>query len=100
MHKPFAFHFGSASTPLDAVTDIHYRERAAAQLPIPSKPVKVFHTHGLQVVGVPDELLRILGAPTIRKANQSPLVVSAHFETEACFYLLRIHSRIHMALPR
>lgn len=44
MHKPFAFHFGSASKPVNEMTDIHSREYAAAQLPIPSRPVKVFHT--------------------------------------------------------
>lgn len=43
MHKAFAFHFGSASKPVNEMTDIHYRECAVAQLPIPSKPGKVFY---------------------------------------------------------
>lgn len=99
MHKPFAFRFGSGSTALDQASDILYRERAASQLPIPSKPVRVFHTHGLQVVGVPEELLQRLSPAAIVQASQTPLVASVHFESEHCFYLLRIHNRIHMAMP-
>ena len=46
MHKAFAFHFGSGSKPVNEMTDIHSRECAVVQLPIPSNPSRCF-TPGL-----------------------------------------------------
>ena len=96
---PFGFRFGNSGTALDEMADIHFREQAVSGIEIPSQPVRVFHTHGLQVIGVPSELQSILGQPTLVRANQIPMVPSAHFAVESGFYLLRIHNRVHMALP-
>jgi hypothetical protein len=99
MPAQFDFKFGNASTALGDIAEIHYREHAAPHTHKQAKPVKVFYTHGLQVVGVPDELIRILGPQSIRKANGTRLITSAHFETPDAFYLLRIETVAHMALP-
>ena len=99
MPAQFDFKFGNASTAFGDIADFQFREHAAPHSRTQAKPVKLFYTHGLQVVGVPDELIRILGAQSIRKANGTRLITSAHFETAHAFYLLRIETVAHMALP-
>ncbi|MDO8767369.1 MAG: hypothetical protein Q7K57_01410 [Burkholderiaceae bacterium] len=100
MAQDFGFKFGGKSTAFGDIADIHYRENAAPISRRQGKPVKVFYTHGLQVVGIPDELVAILGPQAIRRANGTKVTLAAHFETADAFYLLRIESVAHMALPR
>lgn len=100
MKYHFDFKFGHPSHPLDDYGDIRYRENSVPLTRRQGKPVKVFYTHGLQVVGVPQELVQILGARAIRQANGTRFVTSSHFETADAFYLLRIETLAHMALPQ
>ena len=95
----FNFKFGHPSTAFGEIHDISYRERMARVTRTQGKAVKLFYTHGLQVVGVPQELLRILGPNAIGKANGIRTISSAHFETPQGFYLLRIENLTRMALP-
>lgn len=99
MAHDFGFKFGGRSTSFGDIADFQFREQEAPVTRRQGKPVKVFYTHGLQVVGIPEELIGILGAQAIRKANGVKTVVAAHFETADAFYLLRIETVAHMALP-
>lgn len=90
----FDFKFTNASTPFGDIGELEYRERWAPVTRKQGKPVRLFYTHGMQVVGVPEELIRILGPDAIRS------ITSAHFETEYAFYLLRIENLARMALPK
>jgi hypothetical protein len=100
MTHDFGFKFGARSTSFGDIADFEFRENDAPIKRVQGKPVKVFYTHGLQVVGIPEELLALLGARAIRKANGIKTVVAAHFETADAFYLLRIETVAHMALPQ
>ena len=96
----FDFKFTNASTPFGDIGELEYRERWAPVTRKQGKPVRLFYTHGMQVVGVSEELIRILGPEAIRKANGIRSITSAHFETEYAFYLLRIENLARMALPK
>ena len=99
MRTQFNFKFGNASANFTDINEIDYREQEVPILRTQGKPVKLFYTHGMQVIGVPDELISILGAQAIRRANGAKLITSAHFETANAFYLLRIEALAHMAFP-
>lgn len=94
------FRFGSGSVGLDGVQEIYYEAANAPSVQDFGKPVQIFHTRGIQIIGIPKELVRILGPQTLRRGNGIQSMVSAHYETEHGFYLLRIHSTARMALPR
>ena len=94
------FRFGSGSVGLDGVQEIYYDVRQGPTDQDYGKPVQVFHTRGLQIIGIPHELVRILGPHALRRGNGIQTMVSAHYETEQGFYLLRIHSSARLAFPR
>lgn len=94
------FQFHSASHGLGFIDDIHFEGGSYDRTHEYGKPVQVFHTKGLQVIGVPPQLQEILRNEDILRANAVTTSISCHFETEKCFYLLRVESACHMALPR
>ena len=93
------FRYAGGSTKLADLPDLTYRSPAQSSRKPGHKEVKVFYTHGLQVVGMPPELVQALGADAIRKADGVKTLVSAHFETADTIYLLRIESLTKVALP-
>lgn len=99
MEKFQGFQFHHASTELGQVEDIRFRGGSYDRTPEYGKPVQVFHTKGLQIIGVPPELTRILRPEDIHKANRVVATFSAHFETAQRFYLLRVQSTCLMAMP-
>lgn len=93
------FQFHKASLGLADIQDIRFTWRSRDCIREYGKPVQIFQTKGMQVIGVPPELLDILRPEDIRKANGVTTAVSAHFETEKGFYLLRVEAVCHLALP-
>ena len=85
------FRFGSGSVGLDGVQEIYYDVGQGPAVQDYGKPVQIFHTRGLQIIGIPHAL---------RRGNGIQTMVSAHYETEQGFYLLRIHSSARLAFPR
>lgn len=93
------FRYAGGSTKLADLPDLTYRSHGQSNRKPGQKEVKVFYTHGLQVLGIPPELVQALGAAAIQKADGVKTLVSAHFETEDTIYLLRIESLTKVALP-
>lgn len=123
MKPHFAFKFANSSTALKNIHTVRYQEgqsgkhkRCANQQ---GKPIHAFFTQGMQVVGVPQELIQIVGRTAIAslnggvnfgdvgkpiddslaKGNGNRLITSVHMETDDAIYLMRIENQIYMAMP-
>jgi hypothetical protein len=127
MHTPFAFKFANSSTALKDIHDVRYRNTFAGHAEglrqtkglRQGKPIHAFFTQGMQIVGVPPELIAVVGRPAIASLNgginfsdvgkgthrtchrdkSSRLITSVHMETLDAIYLLRIENQIYMAMP-
>lgn len=127
MHTPFAFKFANSSTALKDIHEVRYRNTfadraegfAQARGPRQGKPIHAFFTQGMQIVGVPPELIAVLGRTAIATLNgginfadvgkgmsrschrdkSNRLITSVHMETLDAIYLMRIENQIYMAMP-
>ena len=95
MRDTYRYQFGTTSLALGSKTGFSYWEQQGIE---PwSKPVQAIHTHGLQVIGVPRDLVKVLGRPWLEKARPGSVLLTAHFETEAAIYQLRVDTRVQLA---
>jgi hypothetical protein len=99
MQKFKSFSFHNPSMDLSQIEDFRFKGGSREATPDYGKPVRIFQTQGLQIVGVPPELTRILPVHVINRADGVKTSVSCHFETEQGFYLLRVRLVCHMAMP-
>lgn len=127
MHTPFAFKFANSSTALKDIHEVRYRNAFAGRPEglrqamglRQGKPIHAFFTQGMQIVGVPPELIAVVGRPAIASLNgginfadvgkgmnrschrdkSSRLITSVHMETLDAIYLMRIENQIYMAMP-
>ena len=117
MTKPFTFRFGNSSTALSDIDDVHFESARASTRQRQGKPIHAFFTQGMQIIGVPQELIRLLGRDAIASLNATVdfsdveedsatlgskgtrLITSAHIETRDAIYLMRIENQIYMAMP-
>ena len=117
MTKPFTFRFGNTSIALSDIDDVFFESANARPSQRQGKPIQAFFTQGMQIIGVPPELIRLLGRNAIASLNASVdfsdgegdtdtgdakgtrLITSAHIETKDAIYLLRIENQIYMAMP-
>lgn len=102
--KPkFTFHGSSHSVPLRDIQDVRFDPSQARSRT--GKPVQAYFTQGLQIVGVPEPLLLILGHRHLDGINLremdagARLVTSVHIETPQAIHLLRVENRVVMAYP-
>lgn len=136
MKPHFAFKFANSSTALKDIHDVRFQHDPAqrgsqGEKPIgprQGKPIHAFFTQGMQIVGVPPELVDILGRQAVatmnggvnfgdvgkpvRTANGTNgidgggadkgarLITSVHIETPQAIYLLRIENQVYMAMPQ
>ena len=84
MLDSYLFKFGANSLELGSHTSFQYWQEQAAEPTC--KVVRAFHTQGLQVIGMPRELVRVLGKAHLSRASQVKFVTAAHFETELGLY--------------
>jgi len=96
--QSFAFH--NSSVDLSRVPDIRFAGESQEATAEYGKPVRIFQTQGLQVIGLPPELTRILSPQVLRHAEGVQSSVTCHFETEQGFYLLRTQMVCHLSWPR
>ena len=131
MTPHFAFKFANSSTALKDIHDVRFKEHGpgrAKRTPLrQGKPIYAFFTQGMLVVGVPQDLIRLVGRDTIARLNggvnfgevgkplfshddrqngsASPehkgtrLITSVHLETPDAIHLMRIESQVFMAMP-
>ena len=133
MTPHFAFKFANSSTALKDIHDVRFKEhgpgRAKRTPQRQGKPIYAFFTQGMLVVGVPQDLIRLVGRDTIAKLNggvnfgevgkplftvgdsdrdygsASPehkgtrLITSVHLETADAIHLMRIENQVFMAMP-
>ena len=116
MKPQFAFKFAQSSTALKDIHEVRFQ----------GKPLHAFHTQGMQIVGVPPELIALVGRQTIASLNggvnfgdvgKAPkffagadpvaqvdprhrLITSVHLELADAIYLLRIENQVYMAMPQ
>jgi len=95
MLDSYLFKFGANSLELGSHTSFQYWQEQAAEPTC--KVVRAFHTQGLQVIGMPRELVRVLGKAHLSRASQVKFVTAAHFETELGLYLLLVHNQVQLA---
>ncbi len=73
MTPHFAFKFANSSTALKDIHDVRFKEQGAGRDKRTSlkqgKPIFAFFTQGMLVVGVPQDLIRLVGRDTIAKLN-------------------------------
>ena len=121
MKHHFTFSFGNASTALKDIHQVRFSARQPEVRPRQGKPLQAFFTQGMQIVGVPQQLIDIVGRPAIASLNagvnfgdvgqpgtagtraidQGPrLITSVHLETPDAIYLLRIDNQVYMAMPQ
>ncbi len=131
MKPHFAFKFANSSTALKDIHDVRFQHDPAQPGPQASqpvgqrqgKPIHAFFTQGMQIVGVPPELVAILGRHAIASLNGgvnfgdvgkpaggakgancgdkgARLITSVHIETAQAIYLLRIENQVYMAMPQ
>lgn len=117
MTEPFIFRFGNSSTALNDIDDVYFDSIHAHPWQRQGKPIHAFFTQGMQIIGVPPEVIRLLGRDAIDSLNASVdfsevdgsprtegskdtrLITSAHIETLDAIYLMRIENQIYMAMP-
>ena len=126
MKPQFAFKFAQSSTALKDIHEVRFQGRHAQVLQRQGKPLHAFHTQGMQIVGVPEELIALVGRQTIASLNggvnfgdvgKAPkffagadpgvnvdprhrLITSVHLELPDAIYLLRIENQVYMAMPQ
>lgn len=96
----YTFKFGPHSVCLDDMKGFAFNENINGRVHPKGKPVRVFHTSGMQIIGIPQELLRVMDQSAIERAGELKTVLTAHFETPDALYLLRIDNFTYMAMPR
>jgi hypothetical protein len=73
MTPHFAFKFANSSTALKDIHDVRFKEhgpgRAKRTPQRQGKPIYAFFTQGMLVVGVPQDLIRLVGRDTIARLN-------------------------------
>jgi hypothetical protein len=73
MTPHFAFKFANSSAALKDIHDVRFREQGpgrAKRTPLrQGKPIYAFFTQGMLVVGVPQDLIRLVGRDTIARLN-------------------------------
>ncbi|OYU44717.1 MAG: hypothetical protein CFE44_11415 [Burkholderiales bacterium PBB4] len=126
MKPQFAFKFAQSSTALKDIHEVRFQGQRPHVLQRQGKPLHAFHTQGMQIVGVPPELVALVGAQTFSALNggvnfadvgKTPkffsseeskvqtdprhrLITSVHLELPEAIYLLRIENQVYMALPK
>jgi hypothetical protein len=95
----FEFRLHHPSVCAEAPEDLRYAEWKSPLHQREGKPVRVWHTQGLNLIGVPKGLIQCLGAPRIKKVGVFPSLHSTHIETESGFYMLRIHCTSRLVFP-
>ena len=126
MKPQFAFKFAQSSTALKDIHEVRFQGKNAQVLQRQGKPLHAFHTQGMQIVGVPPELVALVGRQTIASLNggvnfgdvgKTPkffagadpvarvdprhrLITSVHLELTDAIYLLRIENQVYMAMPQ
>ena len=127
MQPQFAFKFANSSTRLRDIPEVRLAPGQGETCQRQGKPIQAFYTQGMQIVGVPSELIALVGRDTIaslngginfadvgkpRSANsreaeqgtstdpRTRLITSVHLETPQAIYLLRIHNQVYMAMPQ
>lgn len=130
MKPHFAFKFANSSTALKDIHDVRFQHDPTQPGspcgqrigPRQGKPIHAFFTQGMQIVGVPPELVAILGRQAIASLNGgvnfgdvgkpadsstsgskekgARLITSVHIETANAIYLLRIENQVFMAMPQ
>lgn len=95
MLDSYLFKFGASSLELGSHASFQYWQEQAADPTC--NVVRAFHTQGLQVIGMPQELVQVLGKPHLCRASQVKFVTAAHFETDLGLYLLLVHNQVQLA---
>jgi hypothetical protein len=124
MKPHFAFKFANSSTALKDIHTVRFQPKHPQVCQRQGKPIQAFQTQGMQIVGVPPELLALVGRPFIASLNggvnfadvgkpsdagngngsstaqeRTRLITSVHMETADAIYLLRIENQVYMAMP-
>ena len=125
MKPQFAFKFAQSSTALKDIHEVRFQGEHAKVIQRQGKPLHAFHTQGMQIVGVPPELIALVGRQTIASLNggvnfgdvgkapkffagdtgvqvdpRQRLITSVHLELADAIYLLRIENQVYMAMPQ
>jgi hypothetical protein len=122
MKPHFAFKFANSSTALRDIHEVRFQAQHTPLGPRQGKPIHAFFTQGMQIVGVPPQLIHRVGAQAIASLNggvhfgdvgkpagslqatqadrRNRLITSVHMETADAIYLLRIDNQIYMAMPQ
>lgn len=126
MKPQFAFKFANSSTALKDIHEVRFQAQHPQILRRQGKPLHAFYTQGMQIVGVPQELIALVGRQAIASLNggvnfsdvgkptanstgsdrgadgdqRNRLITSVHMETQDAIYLLRIENQIYMAMPQ
>lgn len=117
MKPSFEFKFANSSTALRDIHEVRFESSHPRVGPRQGKPIQAFYTQGMQIVGVPGELVRLVGRQTIARLNggvnfgevgqpvgatdrRTRLITSVHMETPQGIYLLRIENQVYMAMPQ
>ncbi len=130
MKPQFAFKFANSSTALKDIHDVRFQAQHPQVCQRQGKPLHAFYTQGMQIVGVPQELIALVGRQTIASLNggvnfgdvgnpatnsmgtdratdrgrdtdpRTRLITSVHMETQDAIYLLRIENQVYMAMPQ
>ena len=95
----YEFRLHHPSTAIDAQEELRYAEWMSPLHQREGKPVRVWHTQGLNLIGLPQGLINVLGTMQIKQAAVFPSLHSAHIETERALYMLRIHSTSRLVFP-
>jgi hypothetical protein len=69
MKPSFAFKFANSSTALRDIHEVRFQSRHPQVGLRQGKPIHAFHTQGMQIVGVPGELIARVGRETIASLN-------------------------------
>ncbi len=121
MKHHFTFSFGRTSTALKDIHEVRFSAHQPQVRQRQGKPLQAFFTQGMQIVGVPQQLIDIVGRPAIASLNGgvnfgdvgqpvsagsrdmdkgTRLITSVHLETPDAIYLLRIDNQVYMAMPQ
>jgi hypothetical protein len=118
MKPHLAFKFANSSTALKDIHEVRFQAQHTQVGVRQGKPIHAFFTQGMQIVGVPPELIHVVGAQAIASLNggvnfrdvgkpvdgdknkSSRLITSVHMETADAIYLLRIENQVYMAMPQ
>jgi hypothetical protein len=120
MRPHFAFKFANSSTALKDIHEVRFQAQHSQAGARQGKPIHAFFTQGMQIVGVPPELIHVVGVQAIASLNggvnfgdvgksvdcgsdknkTSRLITSVHMETPDAIYLLRIENQVYMAMPQ